>query len=207
MDIYFFTRLFLRFFFHTFYKFRVIGIDHIYKGGAFIACNHSSYYDPALLSVAWPERLHFLAEEPLFRNRLFGFYIRKLNAHPIHGSIQDLSTFKIIKKLLKSHQKIIMFPEGIRSHHGLLHPFKPGLAKLALHTNTPIIPAYIDGLFHIWSRHKSLPKLGGNITCAFGKPLFPESYQHFEKKEAVLALTRDLYQAVENLRLEIESTK
>lgn len=202
MDIYYTcTRVFLRLFFNSFYHLRVIGIENIYKGGAFIACNHASYLDPPLLSVAWPERLDFLAEEPLFRNPLFGYYIRKLHAHPVHRSLQDLSTFKLLKKLLDNGHKVIFFPEGHRSFAGDLQPFQTGLAKLAIKFNRPIIPAYINGTYQAWPRHKRWPKFGEDLSCAFGEPIFPESYKNLPRKEAIDALTKNLHQSIESLRV------
>lgn len=192
-------------YFKLFHRLRIYGVDDIYRGAAFIASNHASFYDPPLISATWPEDVHFLARKLLFSNRFFGFLIRKLHAHPIHGSARDAATFKIIEDLVKDNQKVVIFPEGSRSLSGHLHSLKPGLAMLALRTNTPIIPLYIRGTFEAWPANSRWPKIGKNLDCVFGKPLFPNAYQNLEKKEAIRTMTQDVHTAIDNLRIWLES--
>ena len=91
-------------FFKIFYKCRVYGLEHFYEGGAIIAPNHVSYYDPPITSVLWPQAVHFLARETLFRS-LFGVLIRKLNAHPVKGEETNLEVVKLGLQTSQRRQK------------------------------------------------------------------------------------------------------
>src|SRR4029077_3846224 len=117
-------------FFKLVYRHKVYGREHFYKGAAIIASNHSSYYDPPILAISWPEEVHFLAREGLFKNPLFGGLIRKLNSHPVSGDASDIKVFKLICSLLAEGKKIILFPEGKRGDTDALDTLKPGIAML-----------------------------------------------------------------------------
>ncbi|MBI3236946.1 MAG: 1-acyl-sn-glycerol-3-phosphate acyltransferase [Chlamydiales bacterium] len=96
-------------FFKIFYRHRVYGMEHFYEEAAILAANHVSFYDPPILAISWPQEVHFLAREGLFKNPLFGGLIRKLNAHPVSGDAGDVAVFKTVCQLLNEGKKIILF--------------------------------------------------------------------------------------------------
>ena len=141
-------------FFKLFYKYRIYGLEHAFKGGAIIASNHVSFFDPPVLCVSYPEEVHLLGRETLFKS-WFGFCIRKLNTHPVKGDVNNLEVMKTVCKLLKNGKKVVLFPEGTRSHDDKLGAIKPGIGMLIARTETAILPAYIHGNYDIWPRgHK-----------------------------------------------------
>lgn len=189
-------------FFNTFYRSRVFGRENLPEVGCLIASNHASYYDPPFIGgCAWPVEIHFLAEQDLFNNFFLGSLIKNLHAHPLHGSVKDFSTFKNISYFIEQRHKILIFPEGMRATVDKLHPFKRGVARMALRTNAPIIPTYIRGTMEAWPVGKLWPTFGQTLTCVFGKPIQMAPYLQMEKKEAIEALTNDVYTAMDNLRL------
>jgi 1-acyl-sn-glycerol-3-phosphate acyltransferase len=167
-----------------FYRLKIYGLEHYYPRGAIIAANHTSFLDPPIVSVSWPEEVHFLARETLFRNKVFGAFIRNINSHPVSGDVGDIGVIKTICALLSEGKKVVLFPEGTRSRDGELQPLKPGIAMLVARTQTAIIPVYIDGAYRAWSRKRKLPKPFGKVTCIFGSPIVWESFAPLEKKEA-----------------------
>lgn len=187
-------------FFKIFYRHRVYGLEHYYKKAAIIAGNHSSFYDPPLLSTSWPDEVHFLAREGLFKNPLFGGLIRKLNAHPVSGDASDIGVFKLVCKLLAQGKKIILFPEGKRGYTDHLEELKPGIALLLARSQSAVIPAYIHGSFNIWNRFHKLPKLWGHTACVFGSPILWSEFSHLEKREAQKAITAKLADSIQRLR-------
>ena len=85
----------------------------------------------------------------------------------------SVSTFKELIKSLHSKKAIILFPEGTRSIDGKLGQGKIGVGMLALRTNVPIVPVYVDGAI------KAFPKGGKwiqpkKIRVVFGKPIMPK---------------------------------
>lgn len=169
--------------FRLFYRHKVYGMEHFIRGSAIIAPNHTSYLDPPIASISWPEEVHFLARESLFKPFLFGPFIRALNAHPVSGDVTDISIFKTIISVLKEGKQLILFPEGERTE-GELGEIKPGIGMLAMRSKAAIIPTYIHGAYEIWGRERKLPKLFGRTVCIFGTPIHWETFANLEKKEA-----------------------
>ena len=188
-----------------FYRHRVYGDEHFFKGGALIASNHTSFLDPVLLSISWPEEVHFLARETLFTTPGFGSFIRALNAHPVSGSAGDVAVFRSILELLEEGKKVILFPEGTRAKEDQLGTIKPGLGLLLSRGDAAVIPTYIHGAFSIWNRKRKLPKLWGKTACIFGSPIFYKSFIHLGKKEAQAAIARKLSESILSLRTWYES--
>lgn len=190
----------LKGFFLLFYHLKIYGKNKIPKGAAIIAPNHTSFLDPPLMGAIWPEEVHYLARASLFRNPILRFFVKALNAHPVHGSAQDIASFKMIYALLMQGKKVVIFPEGIRSQDGSLQPIKTGVAMLALKAKCPIIPVYIAGTFDAWPRRNRWPKLWGQrITCVCGNAIEIGPYLEMNKKEAQEALTVCLEQSLKHL--------
>ncbi len=183
-----------------FYRLKVYGLEHYYPRGAILAANHTSFLDPPILAVSWPEEVHFLARETLFKNRGFGWLIRNVNAHPVSRDTADIGAMKMLCSLLEDGKKVVMFPEGTRSKDGELQPLKAGISMLILRTQTAVIPVYIDGAYRIWSRLHKWPRLFGKVTCIFGTPITAESFNHLDKKEAQRQISDKLTASILGLK-------
>jgi 1-acyl-sn-glycerol-3-phosphate acyltransferase len=170
------------------------------KGAAILACNHSSFLDPPLVAVSWPEEIHFLARQTLFNNPLFGWFIRKLNAHPVSGDASDIGIFRIIGRLLQEGDKILLFPEGRRSEDNVLGQIKEGTALLAIRNGVKVIPTYIAGAYEIWGRKRKFPKIFGKTRCVFGTAIDPNTFSHLDKKEAQKQLSLEIASKIKELR-------
>ena len=88
--VFFFYRIayyLVRIAFFFYYRISFEGRENIPKGTAVIfASNHRSYLDPVLVSMAAPHPFNFIAKEPLFRNPIFGNFIRFMGAFPTANS-------------------------------------------------------------------------------------------------------------------------
>jgi len=186
--------------FKLFYGLKVRGIENVPVGSAFIAPNHVSFFDPPVIAVSCPYEINFLARASLFRNKLFGWFIRKLNAHPIGVSASDRKTFKVTFDLLKDSQKVLIFPEGERSRSEDIAEIKSGLGFLAWKSNTPIVPAFIEGTFRAWPRFKKFPRLFKRITCTFGKPICIQDFNHLDRDQAIKEITKKTQEALIELK-------
>ncbi len=181
--------------FRLFYRHKVYGIEHFIRGSAIIAPNHTSYLDPEIASISWPEEVHFLARESLFKPFLFGPFIRALNAHPVSGDATDIGVFKTIIEILKEGKQLILFPEGERTD-GELQEIKPGIGMLAIRSKAAIIPTYIHGAYEIWGRHRKFPKLFGHTACVFGTPIHWEAFINLDKKEAQAKIAEEVTKSI-----------
>ena len=187
-------------YYKVFFRHKVYGLEHFYKGGAILAANHTSFLDPPILAISWPEEVHFLARDTLFKHIGFGRFIRALNARPVSGDASDISVFKTIVQLLKEGKKVVLFPEGTRSPGNQLGEIKPGIGLLIMRTQTAIVPAYIHGAYETWGRSRKLPKLFGKTACIWGSVIKAEEFAHLEKREAQQAIADRLAQSIEALK-------
>lgn len=202
---YFFARSILKGIVTLLYHHKAYGVENLVKGGAIIAPNHASYLDPPLIGVSSPEEIYFLARQGLFEMPILRTLIRLLNTYPVSGTAQDLGSLKLVFSLLKEEKKIVIFPEGRRSENGKMSDIKSGIGMLAQRSQCPIIPTYIHGTFNIWKRHQVFPKLWGKTACVFGSPIYPQTFDHLEKKEAQYAIANSVKESIESLRIWYEN--
>lgn len=194
-----------RFFFKICFRLKIYGVEHFRRGAAIIVSNHTSFYDPPVLSISCPEEVHFLARASLFDVPLLGRLIRVLNSHPIEKGASDVQTFRLMIQLLEEGKKLIVFPEGVRSTDGEMKPLERGFAFLVQKSKCRIVPAYIQGAFEAWPRKKRLPKIFGKMSVVFGSPIEWEEFEGLDKKSAQEAIIRRTEQAILQLKDWLES--
>ena len=115
------------------------------------------------------DELYFLAKKELFRSKVFGWFIKKLNAIPISRGEYDRKGLERSVELLKEGKALVLFPEGSRSKNGKLHEPRPGIGKIALEAEVPIVPAYVSN-----SRNLIQSALKGkSIGVSFDTPVDP----------------------------------
>lgn len=110
------------------------------KSGLIFVLNHpNALIDPALVFVALPRRIAFLAKSTLFKIPVLAFLIRLVGALPLYRQQDagaDVSgnqkTFAIARRLLKKGGAIAIFPEGVSHNETKLQPLKTGAARIAL---------------------------------------------------------------------------
>ncbi len=197
--------LILQGFFNLFYRLSVYGSKTPYQGKAIIAPNHASFLDPPVIGATWPEEVHFLARASLFRYGGWKSILKNLNAHPVHGTAQDIESFRLICLLLSEGKKVVIFPEGERTLTGSLMPIKSGAAMLALRMECPIIPVYLKGTYKAWPRHKLWPCFGSSIACVYGQPIFPEDFPKMGKKQLQDHFTAEVQKKWEELQFWLEA--
>jgi len=187
--------------FKLLYHHQVYGAQNVFCGAAVIAPNHTSYFDPLFICASYPEEVHFMARESLFNKFFLSWIIVKLNAHPVNtDNPSDKTSIKTICKLLESGEKVVIFPEGVRSTTGELVPLKFGASMLALRCHSAVIPVYISGAHDIWPRDRRYPRLTGRSACVFGSPILWKDFQHLSRKAAQEAMTAKTEESIKTLR-------
>ena len=79
---------------------RYRGMYHVpVAGAALLLSNHQSYLDPILLGMHLARPCHFLARDTLFRNRVFGRLIRKVNTFPVRRDTADVTALTDVRLL------------------------------------------------------------------------------------------------------------
>ena len=108
--------------------------------GVIFVMNHpNGLIDAALVFVALPRKISFLAKSTLFRIPVISFLLRTVEALPLYRKIdagEDVSknqiTFERCREQLQKGGSIALFPEGISHNSPKLLPAKTGAARIAL---------------------------------------------------------------------------
>lgn len=110
------------------------------KSGIIFVSNHpNALIDPALLFVALPRKIAFLAKSTLFKMPVIGYLVRTVGALPLYRQkdagadvSKNQETFSVARELLKKGGAIAIFPEGISHNEPKLQPLKTGAARIAV---------------------------------------------------------------------------
>lgn len=120
--------------------------------------NHQSYLDIYVLS-ALKRKFKFVSKIEVFSYPLIGWAMALAGYIGLKrgDSRQQLQTFHEIVRKLQSGISLVMFPEGTRSNHGKLLPFKIGPFKAAKQAQVPIVPLTILGTREVMPSFAWLP--------------------------------------------------
>jgi 1-acyl-sn-glycerol-3-phosphate acyltransferase len=160
-----------------FFKFRIVGVKNVPQRGAYmLVANHTSYFDPPIVSGMTPTPLHFFARKSLLKNKWFWVLHKALNIIPVDTEGKDGSAIRVAVKILKDDKPLVIFPEGTRSHDGNLQRAQPGAGFIGCLTQVPVLPVRIFGAYEALDRTTTKPKWGKPITVVIGPLLHPADY-------------------------------
>ena len=191
---------FLRFLMKHFFSFletivyrpKIVGKENLPKTEAALICpNHVHALDSAIIVAKFKRKVNVLAKEELYKNGFIRFIADIFGIYPVKPESKSMETIKISLRLLKNNEVLMIFPEGTRN--GMAKGVKPkdGAIKLAIKSNTPIIPVGIQGSF------KAFTKVKINI----GKPIYYNEYKdEINNTELMDKLTDELMNEIVKLR-------
>jgi 1-acyl-sn-glycerol-3-phosphate acyltransferase len=154
------------------------------KGSALYICNHQSFLDPPLMSLALRRPMNYMARDNLFHNRLFRAMLRSVGAFPVKRGTADTGALKEAMRRLKGGHQLVVFPEGTRTTDGRVGSFLPGVAMLAQRAADWVVPTMIDGAFECWPRTQPLPS-PGPIVVNYAPPLPREQIRSMPAQELI----------------------
>ena len=172
-----------------FFRLRVSGRENVPRmGGCVVAANHASYLDPPIVGAALRFRaVRFMARESLFRNRFFGWFLRKVLVIPLSRERGDVGALRQGIATLKAGGALGVFPEGTRTPNGELQPAKGGIGFLIAKAGVPVVPVHIEGTYRALPRHRRWIR-PARITVRIGRPITPaEVLTHGKDYEGVAA--------------------
>ncbi len=126
--------------------------------------NHQSYVDvPALFFV--PAQFKWVADVDLFRIPVFGWAMAMAGYIPVRrGDGRDgVRALQKAERLIKQGISVFIFPEGTRSHTGVLGRFQSGGFRLAAKTGAPIIPVVVSGTRQLLPREDWVFRWGARV--------------------------------------------
>lgn len=187
--------------------------------GVIFVLNHpNGLIDPALVFVALPRKIAFLAKSTLFRMPVISFMLKTVEALPVYRRVDDgedisqnLKTFEAAHERLRAGGSIALFPEGISHNSPKLLPIKTGAARIALgavnvaHGDDPIEVRIVPvGLYYTNKttfRSEALLHFGEAFTV---EPA-PSDETGQPEKEAVHRLTKRIEEALREVTVNAEN--
>lgn len=152
-----------------FCRLQVEGRAHVPStSGCIIACNHSMGPDYFILGYASPRQIYYMAKIELFQiHPWFSRFLTLVGTFPIDRGRNDTAALDAAETLLRQGRVLGMFPEGTRSRTGELRRGKSGVARLALATQTLVVPAVVINADAILKQIGRRPA----VIVRFGPPL------------------------------------
>ncbi|GMU83197.1 MAG: hypothetical protein AMXMBFR47_30680 [Planctomycetota bacterium] len=178
--------------FRLYFGGRVFGVEKVpRKGAVLLVCNHQSFLDPVLATVALPRECHYMARDTLFKGGRFQKLIESLNAFPVKRGSADVGAIKETLKRLKQGALITIFPEATRTEDGSVRPMQPGVVLIARKAGVPLIPTLILGAFEAWPKSAKKPR-PARILVSYGEPLTPERAKTMSDEECINHLRNEI---------------
>ena len=147
------------------------------KGGLLILSNHLADVDPAIIQVACPRPVYFMAKSELFEMRFVGRFIRWFRAFPVKRGEPDRESLRKAIDLSKAGQAVCVFPEGELSESAELQPLKAGVALIARMAGVDVICVGIRGSNRILPYGSLIPRPAFRmVNVEWGEP------RHFGKE-------------------------
>lgn len=120
------------------------GLEKTPKEGRYLlVCNHLNDVDPAILMKYFPcQELAFISKRENEQKFILGKYMHRLLCQSINRENDRDALRTIINciNIIKDDKaSVAVFPEGWVSMDRKLHPFRPGVFKIAQKANVPIV--------------------------------------------------------------------
>lgn len=162
----------------NFIHYKIIGADNIDKKQSYIyTSNHTSFLDIPGLTISIPTQFRPLAKKELLKAPIFGLIVKVVTVVVDRSSADSRrESINILKKRIHSGISLLIFPEGTQNRtEQPLQPFYDGAFRLAIETQTPVLPMVIV------NAGKLMPPTGfsirpGKIKVVFGEPIDVSNY-------------------------------
>lgn len=164
------------------YRVEIQGKENIPTEGKSIVCsNHFNLLDPVFIGTCLPRKINYMAKEELFSNKIFALILNKLGVFPVKRGGADISAIKTALKILKNEEIFGIFPEGTRSKTGEMLEAKPGLAMIAIKSQSSIIPAAIIGNYKPFSKVKIIIDKPIDFSDYYDQKISTDEYQQLSQ--------------------------
>jgi 1-acyl-sn-glycerol-3-phosphate acyltransferase len=151
---------------------RVQGMEHVPDSPIILCPKHQSAWETLAFPTLMPHPLCYVFKRELLWVPFFGWAIGRLDMIHIDRSKRNLAWAKVAeqgKRFMEHGNWVIMFPEGTRIARGQQGVYKSGASRLAVATNTPILPIAVASA-RCWPKN-SFVKYPGVVDVSIGPPI------------------------------------
>lgn len=189
--------------FRFLWKVTTEGLEHLpASGGAIIAPNHISVLDSFFVPLVLPRRITYVGKAEYLDDWKTKWLFPAMGMIPIDRSGGDSSkrALDAAARVLESGELFGIYPEGTRARDGVLHKGHTGMARLALRTNSPIVPVGIIGTDTVQPPDAKVPAPFRRVHIRFGRPIPVERYLDRASDRMVLRqITDEVMYEIRNL--------
>ena len=182
------------------------------KGPVIFAANHQSHMDmPVILAALpgqWRRRVatamakeffkaHFFPEQytrgKWFTNSLnYWLSAAFFNTFPLpQREAGARQTLRYAGELISGGFSVLIFPEGKRTEHGEIAPFRPGVGMMASRLRVPVIPVRLEGIDRVLHQTWKMAT-PGPVRVIFGAPMQLTGEDYVDLTSQVEAAVRKL---------------
>lgn len=160
---------------HLLYPMRTKGRENIPEGACILCANHSNFIDPLIMIYAcgMKDFLYTMSKKENLKIPVIGWIYRMCGAYPVNREGQDIQAVRTTLELLKSGEKVVIFPEGTRTAFNDPSAGKLGAIRFAAKLDVPLVPVYITRnkrCFRLVNVHIGSPyRITGAIKEDYGR--------------------------------------
>ena len=132
----------------TFIRYRLYGRENIIRGKSYIfVSNHTSFLDIPGIRLIIPGEFRPIAKKELLKIPVFGFIVKAATVVVDRGNHESRKkSIEYAKQILNRGISMLIFAEGTQNRtKEILQPFKDGAFRIAVDTQTPILPLVVIG--------------------------------------------------------------
>jgi 1-acyl-sn-glycerol-3-phosphate acyltransferase len=143
---------------------------HLPPGRLIVISNHTSYADGLLLALVcrrMGRSLRMLATSGVFKAPVIGSLARRLGFIPVaRGASNASDSLDLAAEALSHGEAIGLFPEGRLTRNPEKWPerAKTGAVRLAIRTDTPIVPVAMEGAHKVVGEKRLVGNLVANVV-------------------------------------------
>jgi 1-acyl-sn-glycerol-3-phosphate acyltransferase len=167
-------------------RYEIKGQENLPDAPVILLSKHQSAWETIFLLCKMPRPLVFVFKRELLFVPFFGWALGLMRMIPIdRANGRDAFAQVVVqgRRRLAGGQWVIMFPEGTRIPVGQKGRYKVGGARLAIETNTVVVPIALNS-GECWSKN-SFVKTPGLVTVSIGKPIAPDGMEANELLQKV----------------------
>ena len=181
-----------------FYPVRTKGINKAAEACIYV-CNHNSYLDAIAVVIAISGSFKPLGKIEMVKIPVFGLIYQKIVVLIDRKSKESRARcVEELKADLANGQSILIFPEGTMNRtNEALADFYDGAFRMAIETQTDIVPMVILNARRLFPRSRPLDIKPGLITCVFGGSV-PVKGLQADDIETLKAQTRKIMEEMIN---------
>jgi 1-acyl-sn-glycerol-3-phosphate acyltransferase len=160
-----------------------------------VVCNHNSLLDPPLSSPGIPEANKTIAKIEMAKIPLFGLIYKRGSVLVDRKNDESRKqSYADMKKVLEMGLHMCIYPEGTRNKTTEpLQRFHDGAFRLAVDTNTPVIPSLLFHTKKVMPSNKTFYFWPHPVEMHFLPPVSPAGKSIQELKEEVFEIMKTYY--------------